>query len=287
MLKVDKEQHINTGDSGVDGSESERGGFQGHPLCEFCRTPFYGDNELYMHMSTEHFTCHICKRQNPGQFEYYKNYEDLEAINQAGNLQIHFRQGHFLCEDEACLSKKLVVFRSEGEMKLGFSCDSCPRPSAKFNSMSIRKKKIRLEEDFQLFQKIWLPTAFTYQRSNEQDNRRGRRHVFQHNVAEHELPQAIEASFETANLNTRFPESMHGFEPLLQSSATIGTESDRRYFTAVSHSLRNAPLEDSSFPPLSTGPSGSAPMPDGPPRNTMADNLRRLHPKIKINVLND
>lgn len=55
-------QHINTGDSEVDGTENERGGFMGHPVCEFCRTPFYGDNELYMHMSTEHYTCHICQR---------------------------------------------------------------------------------------------------------------------------------------------------------------------------------------------------------------------------------
>lgn len=55
-------QHISTGDSEVDGSESERGGFMGHPMCEFCRSPFYGENELYSHMSTEHYTCHICQR---------------------------------------------------------------------------------------------------------------------------------------------------------------------------------------------------------------------------------
>ncbi|KAF2325012.1 hypothetical protein GH714_022218 [Hevea brasiliensis] len=55
-------QHISTGDSEVDGSESERGGFMGHPMCEFCKSPFYGDNELYSHMSTEHYTCHICQR---------------------------------------------------------------------------------------------------------------------------------------------------------------------------------------------------------------------------------
>ncbi|GJS44597.1 hypothetical protein Tco_0594718 [Tanacetum coccineum] len=130
-----------------------------------------------------------------------------------------------------------------------------------------------------------IPTGFTLPRSNEQDNRRGTRHAIQHDVPEYEHSQPIEASFETANLDTRLPESMHGFEPLLQSSATMGTVSDSRYLTAVSHSPRNAPLEDSSFPPLSTGPSGSAPKPDGPPRNTMADYLRRLH-TIKINVLN-
>ncbi|CAI9104863.1 OLC1v1003646C1 [Oldenlandia corymbosa var. corymbosa] len=101
-------QHTNTGDSAVDGSESERGGFMGHPRCEFCRTPFYGDNELYSHMSTEHFTCFICQRQHPGQYEYYKDYDDLE---------IHFRRDHFLCEDDSCLAKKFIVFSSESELK--------------------------------------------------------------------------------------------------------------------------------------------------------------------------
>ncbi|GMY23726.1 E3 ubiquitin-protein ligase HEL2, partial [Fagus crenata] len=48
-------QHISTGDSEVDGSESERGGFMGHPICEFCRSPFYGENELST--SVEHFLC--------------------------------------------------------------------------------------------------------------------------------------------------------------------------------------------------------------------------------------
>ncbi|PWA59316.1 Zinc finger, C2H2 [Artemisia annua] len=239
--KAHLKQHINTGDSEVDGSESERGGFQGHPLCEFYRRPFYGDNELYTHMSTEHFTCHICKR-------------------------FIFVKGIF------CVRMKLAFLRS-----LLFLS-----PKQKHNALEHRGRMSRSKRNAIL----QLPTAFTYQRSNEQDNRHGRRHAFQHDVAEYELPQAIEASFETANLNTGFPESMHGFEPLLQSSTTIGTESDRRYFMAVSHSLRNAPLEDSSFPPLSMGPSGGAPKPDGPPRNTMTDNLRRLHPKIKINVLN-
>jgi len=33
-------------------------------------------------------------------------------------MQIHFRQQHFLCEDEACLAKKFIVFQSESEMKV-------------------------------------------------------------------------------------------------------------------------------------------------------------------------
>ena len=27
-----------------------------HPLCEFCRTHFYGTDEMYAHMTQEHFT---------------------------------------------------------------------------------------------------------------------------------------------------------------------------------------------------------------------------------------
>jgi len=56
------DRHLSRGDSEVDGSEIERGGFMGHPICDFCRKRFYGDNELYLHMSRDHYTCHICQR---------------------------------------------------------------------------------------------------------------------------------------------------------------------------------------------------------------------------------
>jgi E3 ubiquitin-protein ligase ZNF598 len=97
---------MKTGDSEVDGSEVERSGFSGHPMCEFCKSSFYGDNELYTHMSREHYSCHICQRycatfvlffdnvannlcdvfatliihrQHPGQYDYFRNYDDLEV----------------------------------------------------------------------------------------------------------------------------------------------------------------------------------------------------------------
>ncbi|KAG0563177.1 hypothetical protein M758_8G009100 [Ceratodon purpureus] len=77
-------------------------------MCEFCRKRFYGEHELYQHMSTEHYTCHLCQRARPGHFEYYRNYDDLE---------MHFRDKHSLCEHPDCLSKKFVVFVSEAELK--------------------------------------------------------------------------------------------------------------------------------------------------------------------------
>ena len=62
FTKAQLERHADKGDSEVDGTEEERGGFTGHPMCEFCRKRFYGENELYQHMSTEHYTCHLCQR---------------------------------------------------------------------------------------------------------------------------------------------------------------------------------------------------------------------------------
>uniref|UniRef100_A0A453LIY9 RING-type domain-containing protein n=1 Tax=Aegilops tauschii subsp. strangulata TaxID=200361 RepID=A0A453LIY9_AEGTS len=85
-------RHTQTGDTEVDGSEVERGGFAGHPICEYCKRAFYGDNELYAHMTRDHYSCHICQRRHPGQYDYFRNYNDLE---------MHFRKDHFLCEDDA------------------------------------------------------------------------------------------------------------------------------------------------------------------------------------------
>ena len=269
-------QHINTGDSEVDGNEAERGGFMGHPMCDFCRSPFYGDNELYSHMSTEHYTCHICQRQNPGQFEYYKNYDDLE---------IHFRRDHFLCEDEACLAKKFVVFQSEAEMKRHNAIEHGGR-------MSRSKRNAALQ----------IPTSFRYRRSTEQDHRRGRGRTFNRDSSADQLSLAIQASLETANANDTYhdppPSSSsstqavsdhYDSDPIIQpfeSLAMTDSESSSRYRQALGHNPMNVPLVESFFPPLATAPSSSLPKPkldsEGLPKNTMAARLRR---QGKANVL--
>uniref|UniRef100_A0ACD5VHP9 Uncharacterized protein n=1 Tax=Avena sativa TaxID=4498 RepID=A0ACD5VHP9_AVESA len=100
-------KHIKNGDPDVDGSKFERRGFVGHPMCEFCKIPFYGKNELFTHVTREHFSCHICQRQQRGQ-DYFMNYDELE---------MHFRSDHFFCEDRECLEKKFIVFQSEPELK--------------------------------------------------------------------------------------------------------------------------------------------------------------------------
>ncbi|KAL1956144.1 hypothetical protein VTO42DRAFT_7579 [Malbranchea cinnamomea] len=84
-------------------------GFKGHPECGFCRTRFYGDDELYAHCRDKHERCHICDRRSGGrQHQYYIDYDALEE---------HFKKDHFLCMDRECLEKKFVVFESQMDLK--------------------------------------------------------------------------------------------------------------------------------------------------------------------------
>ncbi|XP_057790406.1 uncharacterized protein LOC131007276 [Salvia miltiorrhiza] len=256
-------QHINTGDSEVDGTESERGGFSGHPPCGFCQTPFYGDNELYTHMETEHYTCHICRRQHPGEHEYYGNYD---------NLEIHFRQDHFLCEDDSCLAKKFIVFASESEIKRHNAMEHGGRMSRSQRSAALQ-----------------IPTSFRYRRSVEQENRRGRARTFRRDLAD-ELSLAIQASLETASAappNNR-ARNDHGesadVDSLISPLESIGTtdpELPSRYRQAVSQSSMSGTLGDSAFPPLAAGPGGSqqSSQTDALSNRTMAAHLRHQSKK--------
>ncbi|KAJ6940749.1 hypothetical protein NC651_006776 [Populus alba x Populus x berolinensis] len=261
-------QHISTGDSEVDGSESERGGFMGHPMCEFCKKPFYGDNELYTHMSTEHYTCHLCQRQHPGQYEYYKNYDDLE---------IHFRRDHFLCDDEGCLAKKFIVFQTEAELKRHNTIEHA-------GHMSRSQRNAALQ----------IPTSFRYRQSNEQDNRHGRGRTFRRDQADNQLSIAIQASLETAHSESTSRDrsssaqamsdhvDISDIDPIVQpfeSLTATDPETTLRYRQALGPSSWNAPLQESSFPPLfTTASSGQQKAKDESeslPNNTMATHLRR------------
>lgn len=88
------ERHIRHGDG--DGSV-------GHPNCEFCRTRFYDSHALFIHLSREHYTCHICEQMGQ-KFKYFHSYQHLET---------HFRKDHIICEDPACLERRFVVFGNE------------------------------------------------------------------------------------------------------------------------------------------------------------------------------
>eukprot|EP00977_Amphora_coffeiformis_P027708 scaffold34635_cov208-Amphora_coffeaeformis.AAC.1 len=83
-------------------------GFEGHPLCEFCRPKrFYDLNDLHQHLNREHYKCHCCENQGlPNQF--FKNYKSLEK---------HFDTRHFLCHDVQCLQARFVVFSNELDLR--------------------------------------------------------------------------------------------------------------------------------------------------------------------------
>jgi hypothetical protein len=84
--QAEYDQHLRYGDK--DGSE-------GHPLCEFCKKRYYDKTSLFTHLIKDHFSCHICEK-NGIRYKYYNNYLDLEN---------HFREEHFLCEDPMCLAR--------------------------------------------------------------------------------------------------------------------------------------------------------------------------------------
>ncbi|KAG8389615.1 hypothetical protein BUALT_Bualt02G0247500 [Buddleja alternifolia] len=240
-------QHINSGDSEVDGTESERGGFTGHPICEFCLTPYYGDNELYTHMSTEHYTCHLCQRQHPGQYEYYKNYDDLE---------IHFRRDHFLCEDEGCLAKKFTVFQSEAELKIPTSF-RYKRNSEQDNRRGRGRMFRRDPSDDEL--SLAIQASLETTNGGPSSNR------------------AVTDHGEIIDAETLIPH----FESLANPDA----ETSSRYRQAVSQSSRSGTLGESSFPPLQVAPESNQqnPHPDALPKNTMAAHIRRQSNR-KVNV---
>ncbi|CAM8894382.1 unnamed protein product [Rhodiola kirilowii] len=242
-------QHINSGDSEVDGKGSERGGFTGHPMCEFCKTPFYADNELFSHMSTEHYTCHICQRQHPGHYDYFRNYDDLE---------IHFRREHFLCEDEACLAKKFVVFQFEAEMKRHNTMEHGGR-------MSRARRNAALQ----------IPTSFRYRSGDQGGQHRGRGRTFRRDSPDNELSVAIQASLDASMprsaLHDPPPSTSLSYSPsvaqgegettnvdtIIQPVEALTTDPEKsaRYLQAVSHHSSGLQLRESSFPPLPIGPS--------------------------------
>ncbi|KAJ2082301.1 hypothetical protein H4R24_001677 [Coemansia sp. RSA 988] len=83
-------------------------GFTGHPECEFCRTSFYDNDQLFDHCRKKHEQCFICVRNGTGRQVYYANYQSMED---------HFNSDHFPCKHPSCLEKKFVVFENEIDLQ--------------------------------------------------------------------------------------------------------------------------------------------------------------------------
>ncbi|KAF9023812.1 hypothetical protein BDZ89DRAFT_1069615 [Hymenopellis radicata] len=78
-----------------------------HPLCEFCRECFFGDDELFSHMRERHEECFLCKR-NGVRDQYFQNYDRLEN---------HFNTAHHPCMQASCQAQKFVVFNTPLDLK--------------------------------------------------------------------------------------------------------------------------------------------------------------------------
>lgn len=98
-------KHHREGDK--DFNKNDETGFTGHPECAFCKSRFFGDDELFVHCRDSHEQCFICVR-NGNRQEYYANY---------GSLEEHFRSDHSMCLYPTCLEKKFVVFDSPIDLK--------------------------------------------------------------------------------------------------------------------------------------------------------------------------
>lgn len=85
------ETHLRNGDGD---------GTLGHPYCEFCQRRFYDRTALFVHLTQDHYSCHICSKAGI-QYRYYSDYNALEN---------HFRNAHYLCEERSCLERRFMVF---------------------------------------------------------------------------------------------------------------------------------------------------------------------------------
>ncbi len=110
-------------------------GFNGHPVCEFCRPKrFYDVNFLYQHLHKEHYKCHICEKQGKDN-QWFKHY---------GSLARHFEKQHFLCNHPQCLEARFVVFENELDLK------------AHGKSISLEKDKPRFEWKTKMTGSVWF-----------------------------------------------------------------------------------------------------------------------------------
>lgn len=102
------QQHMRKGDDNP--GAVDQSGFKGHPLCSFCGTRFYGDDELYIHCRDSHERCHICERVNGGQPVYFVNPDALAE---------HHRKAlnHFPCPDPECVRSKVIVYDTLMDLK--------------------------------------------------------------------------------------------------------------------------------------------------------------------------
>ncbi|KDD76156.1 hypothetical protein H632_c334p0, partial [Helicosporidium sp. ATCC 50920] len=107
--RAELDAHVSKGDSQ---GPLATAGFSGHPRCQFCERRFYGETEIFQHMTQQHESCFLCRRVDPHRHVYYADYPELER---------HFFEDHHACTHPACLERKFVVFPTAQDLRLHFA----------------------------------------------------------------------------------------------------------------------------------------------------------------------
>ena len=76
-----------------------------HPSCPFDNITFFNDEKMFEHMNSLHFICQLCRDK--------KNIIFYPELN---NLLQHYKDNHYCCPFEECISDVYVVFSKEGEL---------------------------------------------------------------------------------------------------------------------------------------------------------------------------
>ena len=83
-------------------------GFDGHPICLFCRHRHFDGEVLLKHMQAKHYSCDLCNTHE-FTFIFYKDRAGLNA---------HFARDHHLCTHQDCceLDVMLRVYKTEFDL---------------------------------------------------------------------------------------------------------------------------------------------------------------------------
>lgn len=83
---------------------------RGHPNCKLCHDTFFNNDDLLLHMSREHYHCHLCGRHNSNMHIYFLDYESLRQ---------HFKKQHYVCEKGNCRDEQFTsAFESEVDLHI-------------------------------------------------------------------------------------------------------------------------------------------------------------------------
>mmetsp|Transcript_14500 Transcript_14500/g.36421 ORF Transcript_14500/g.36421 Transcript_14500/m.36421 type:complete len:872 (-) Transcript_14500:54-2669(-) len=236
-------------------------GFNGHPICEFCRPKrFYDVNYLYQHLHKEHYKCHICEKQGKDN-QWFKHY---------GSLARHFEKQHFLCNHPQCLEARFVVFENELDLKAheiavhGGTSSGSTKINLEFNIRRANnggpRQNAPSEADFNydLDGQAFVPPALVQENNNDEVNTPNNESLLhpQHVQRTEELRAQAAMVREQHAMNSQeesFPTLQASAGPTSSSAPLVGWASGTALAQNINRSNRNiGEVNQEAFPTLPT-----------------------------------